>query len=79
MAGFMVVMGECYGCGRVFTFNADLVPSIRVNAQNVPDPNAPARPVCRDCVERANPRRIANGLPPIEVLSGAYEAEEVGI
>jgi len=49
-------------------FNPLRVPSIR------PTENSPREPICRACVERANPMRIANGLPPIAILPDAYEA-----
>lgn len=66
---WMSVYGPCHVCGRPFTFNADRVPSVLVNGER--------EPVCLDCVERANPQRIANGLAPIVPLPGAYEPEEV--
>jgi hypothetical protein len=70
VTGYMFVIGDCFGCGQRFTFNADRVPSIPINGKR--------EPVCGNCVERANPMREANGLAPIVVLPGAYEAEEVG-
>jgi hypothetical protein len=63
-------MSACYGCKRPFSYNPELVPSIRVNGVR--------EPVCRDCVNLVNPRRIANGLEPIHVLPGAYEPQDVG-
>ena len=68
--GYAIVLGECYGCGRIFGFSATKVPSIPVDGVR--------RPVCEDCVNRVNPTRIANGLEPIEVLPGAYEPDEEG-
>ena len=65
----MTAMSECFGCHKVFTYNPNRVPSIRYNGER--------QPVCQACVKIVNPRRIANGLEPIEVLPGAYEAEEV--
>jgi hypothetical protein len=65
-------IGQCYGCKRTFSFNRERVPSIHVNAQGKPDPKGARKPICRECVDRANPRRIANGLPPIVILEGAY-------
>jgi hypothetical protein len=62
---------NCFGCGKTFSFNPESVPSVRVNAQKQPDPAGHPEPFCQECVDRANPRRIANGLPPIQVLSGA--------
>jgi hypothetical protein len=63
----MFVLGECFGCKRLFTFNAHRVPSIWINGSR--------EPVCEACVARVNPRRIANGLAPIVPLPGAYDPE----
>ena len=75
--GYMFCTSACYGCGRVFTYNPDLVPSIRINSKGQPDPSGQREPICEDCVERANPIRIKNGLEPIRIVPGAYEAQEV--
>lgn len=69
MSGYMMAMAPCYGCGQVFGFHPDLVPSVT-------DDNGIRQPVCRSCVDRVNPRRAANGLPPIVPLPGAYEPSE---
>lgn len=69
MTGWMFVLGDCYECGRPFTFNAEHVPSVVVDGQR--------EPFCRECVERANPVRIANGLEPIVPHPDAYEPGEV--
>lgn len=61
----MFVLGECFGCKTLFTFNADFVPSIPIDGVR--------EPVCAECVKRANPMRIANGLDPIYVHPDAYE------
>lgn len=61
----MFALGQCYCCHGLFSFNPELVPSITVNGTR--------EPVCRSCIELANPRRIAGGLPPIEPLPGAYD------
>lgn len=65
----MMVMGACFGCGRVFSFNAERVPSIPIEGDR--------KPICEACVQRANPQRVRNGLEPIVVLPGAYEPQEV--
>lgn len=65
---YMHVLGECVGCRRMFSFNADLVPSITIDGVR--------QPICRACVDRVNPKRKANGLEPITPLPGAYEPEE---
>ncbi len=66
--GYVSVLGVCFGCKQPFSFNPDKVPSIRVNGVR--------EPVCRACVARVNPERVKNGLAPIEILPGAYEAAE---
>lgn len=68
MTGYMIVMGPCIGCGNVFTYSAERVPSITVKGVR--------EPVCQTCVDIANPERIKNGLPPIVPLPGAYEPDE---
>jgi hypothetical protein len=67
--GWMLIMGCCYTCDQLMTFNPERVPSVVVDGQR--------EPLCRNCVERANPTRVANDLPPIVILPGAYDAEEV--
>ena len=67
MAYFAI--SPCFGCGRVFTYNPDKVPSI-------PHPETGDKwPVCQACVDRANPERKKNGLPLIVPLPGAYDAQ----
>ena len=64
--GYAFATSACIGCGRVFSYNPMRVPSLRTVA-------GIREPVCLTCVERVNPRRIANGLPPIVPLPDAYE------
>lgn len=66
---FMLAHGECIGCKQLFSFNPNLVPSCPINGVR--------EPICRNCVERVNPKRIANGLEPIRILENAYGPEEV--
>lgn len=66
--GFVMAMSPCVGCGRVFSFNPMLVPSMTHEGAK--------RPICLDCVERVNPMRIKNGLEPIVPLPGAYDAAD---
>jgi hypothetical protein len=61
-------MGPCYSCKALFSFNPNLVPSIRINGNR--------EPICQNCIERANPLRKANGLEEIVALPGAYDACE---
>lgn len=69
----MTVLGLCYTCGRRMTFSPTLVPSLPATLTRT----GTKEPVCWTCIERANPERIKNGLPPIEILEGAYEGDEV--
>jgi hypothetical protein len=66
--GYVFVMSSCYGCGRVFSFHPNKVPSVTVEGMR--------RPICLPCVERVNPMRAKNGLPLIVPLPGAYEADD---
>ena len=66
-------MAPCGQCDRVFSFNPHLVPSLN----NIP--------FCRTCVEAANKKRPALGLPLIPIIDGAYDVvaddvvvEEIG-
>ena len=66
--GYVSAMGPCIGCGRIFSFNPLRVPSL------TPPGGTTRLPICADCVARANPIRVANGLEPIVPFSDAYEA-----
>jgi hypothetical protein len=84
--GYMIAMSQCFGCGRVIAYNPDLVPSIKVSPNPdqtdpypwISDPqNGIPYPVCRECVERVNPIRVAGGLEPIVPHPDAYKEMEV--
>ena len=66
--GYVLAHGSCFGCGRLFSFNPHRVPSIPVMGDR--------KPICRDCVEKVNPLRIAKGLEPIVPALDAYVAIE---
>jgi hypothetical protein len=66
--GYMIVLGPCYGCGRLFTYSAERVPSITVKGVR--------EPICQECVDQANVLRKRNGLPLIVPLPGAYDGDE---
>ena len=68
----MSVIGRCYTCGALITFSPTLVPSLPASLTRTGE----KEPVCRGCIERSNPERIKNGLPPIVILEGAYEGDE---
>ena len=61
----MVVLATCGNCGKTFTCNSKYVPTVN------------KIPVCKECVEWANPIRIKAGLESIPVHPEAYEPEEV--
>ena len=65
----MQCMGHCIACKRLFTFNPYRVPSSSAVTGE-------REPICEDCVERINPKRIAAGLEPIVPLPGAYDPVE---
>ena len=72
--GYALCFGQCGACGRDFAFNPVRVPSIR-------DANGVKQPICKECIEKANPIRKERGLPEITYASDAYEAcaeEELG-
>jgi hypothetical protein len=61
---FVIALGDCFACGRPFTFHPDLVPSILFDGER--------EPVCPACMERVNRMRVAKGLDPHRVHPGAY-------
>lgn len=64
--GYVSAVGNCYSCGKIFSFNPRRVPSIKIEGDR--------KPICRACIEISNPKRVANGLEPIEIKPDAYEA-----
>lgn len=64
--GYVFAMGTCVCCGHLFSFNPVKVPSIRIDGER--------QPVCRTCIEHANPERIKNGMEPIIPDPEAYES-----
>jgi|GEM_PF-1527536 len=66
--GHLMALGPCLLCHDLFAFDPLLVCSVAW-----PPPNGAQHPVCHPCiVERLNPVRARLGLPPAEVLPGAY-------
>jgi hypothetical protein len=61
MSGYVAATMPCYCCKQIFSYNPMRVPSINVNGMR--------QPICRPCVDLANPSRRASGLPEI-----AYDA-----
>lgn len=68
--GYVFATGHCIACGKVICFHPNLVPSIR-------HPETGRRePVCRACIEKANPERVKNGLDPVVIHPDAYDAAD---
>jgi len=65
MGGYAIAFGHCFGCQKPFGFNPMRVPSISIKGIR--------EPICQACVDKANPGRIAGGLPPIVPHPDAYE------
>lgn len=59
--GYCVLMGECGSCHKFFSFHPHFVPSVN----NVP--------ICKECIDSANPIRVERGLPEIKYHPRAYE------
>lgn len=66
--GYMTIIGPCYCCKHLMTYNPNTVPSLPVDGVR--------QAICAGCIARANPKRIANGLEPIVIAADAYEAAE---
>jgi len=64
--GYAIVYSPCCSCGKVIGYNPHHVPSAR-------DGRGVRQPICRECIEKANPVRKAKGLPEITILPDAYE------
>lgn len=71
--GELLACALCWSCRRPFWFNPDRVPSIPIGADGTPELGGTLQPVCQFCIGLANGKREALGLPPIEVLPGAYQ------
>lgn len=67
--GYMMAMGPCIGCGRVFTFNPLLVPSSSAVTGE-------REPICEGCVDRLNVIRRKKRMALIVPLPGAYEPRD---
>ena len=63
--GYAFMVADCLCCKQPFSFNPNLVPSHRVNGGK--------EPVCRACIDAANPVRKKKGLAPLTYAPGAYD------
>ncbi len=64
--GYAIMYGTCICCHKPFSFNPNFVPSIRINKEK--------EPICKECINKANPIRIEKGLEPIIIHPEAYKA-----
>lgn len=62
--GYMLCHGSCINCNKLFSFNPDRVPSIRINGER--------EPLCRPCMESINSMRKDKGVPALVVNADAY-------
>lgn len=76
MTGVYFVLSPCFACGRPFTYNPHLVPSVPILPDGSVGPGGTREPICRSCVERVNIERERNGLELFNVSDEAYEAVE---
>jgi hypothetical protein len=67
---WMIVLGECAACGRLFGFSPSRVPSVRIGGER--------EPVCRDCMGMLNARRVEAGMRPWRIHPEAYAPDPVG-
>jgi hypothetical protein len=65
----MIATGPCISCGQLFSFNPELVSSTTAITGT-------KEPVCRVCMDAINAKRKSMGLPPVDILPGAYEPTE---
>ena len=65
MSGFVFVMGPCFMCKKIFTFNPRYVPSFRVKGER--------EPICAGCLAVVNERRKEAGDDPFHIHPEAYE------
>jgi hypothetical protein len=63
---YVLAIGPCVCCQRVFAFHPHRVPSTDVFTGT-------REPICETCMAAVNAKCIARGLPPHEILPGAYE------
>ena len=62
---FVFFTSACARCGGLVSYNPVRVPSVVINGAR--------EPLCRACVEWANPIRAARGLPTWPIYADSYE------
>lgn len=84
----MVMLADCFSCGKPFMSNPELVPSVPIcqGCQRPPDLHADdcdrtfelvKQPLCRDCVNGINQVKRERGEPLVIILPGAYEPQVI--
>lgn len=73
---YVYVLGPCYSCGALFSFNPHLVPSVPVLEDGTIARGGTREPICRTCATLANRHRARLGLPLWNVSDEAYEPTE---
>ncbi len=63
--GYALCFGPCIACKKVMGYNPHKVPSVVVKGVR--------EPVCKQCIELANPQRKAKGLKEFTINPDAYE------
>ena len=63
--GYVMATSPCFGCGGLFSYNPNKVPSIRIEGVR--------QPVCRACMDRVNEMRRNKGVPEHPISPDAYE------
>ena len=66
---YMQAFSPCIFCSRVFSYNPLTVPSTNLLTGE-------REPICRDCMDKINAKRVAQGLKPVPIAADAYEAAE---
>ena len=71
--GYALMVGPCFVCEQLMTYNPLRVPSVKVGPDGQPSETGTREPLCRTCVEAGNVLREQHGLDPIEPHPDAYE------
>jgi hypothetical protein len=66
MSGYLTCMSPCIGCGRLFSYNPHHVPSSDLLTGE-------REPICQDCFDYINARRLERGMDPFTLHPQAYQ------
>jgi hypothetical protein len=62
---YATVFGQCVACKKLFGFNPNRVPSFPIDGIR--------EPICRECFNELNTRRIKQNMEAFPLHSDAYE------